>query len=283
MNYVKTAALLAALTALFLYLGHAIGGPAGVIVALGIAGLMNFLAYWHSDRIVLLMHGARPLQEREAPELFAIVRELTDRAGLPMPRLHLIPGDAPNAFATGRSPRYASVAVTRGLLQLLDKNEVGGVVAHELSHVQNRDTLIMTVAGTLAGALSMIANLALWGMLLGGRGSDDDDGGNPLGGLIGILLAPFAATLIQLAISRSREFHADEAAARLTGDPHALASALRRIEEWKQRAAPPRTSPAMAHLFISNPFSGGGLASLFSTHPSTDERIRRLEAMAPVA
>lgn len=279
MNYVKTAALLAALTALFLWIGHALGGPVGLGVALAFACIVNFLAYWHSDRIVLRMSHAQEVSPAEEPELWSAARALADRAGIPVPRLYIIPGDAPNAFATGRSPDKASVAVTRGLLQEMSHEELTGVLGHELSHVANRDTLIMTIAGTLAGALSMLADLAFWGMLLGG-GSDDDEAGNPLAGLLGIILAPFAAMLIQLAISRSREYHADEAGARLTGNPHGLANALRKMEEWKAHAAPPRTTPALAHLYIVNPFTASGLLALFGTHPPIAARIARLEAMA---
>ncbi len=278
MNYIKTACLLASLTALFLFVGHALGGPVGLGVALAFACIVNFLAYWHSDRIVLRMQHAREVSPAEEPELWAAARALADRALVPVPRLYLIPGDAPNAFATGRSPDRASIAVTQGLLRSMTHEELTGVLSHELSHVANRDTLIMAVAGTLAGALSMLADLAFWGMLFGG--GDDDEEGNPLAGLLGIILAPFAALLIQLAISRSREYHADEEGARLTGNPHGLASALRKMEEWKEHAAPPRTSPALAHLYIVNPFRTSGLLALFSTHPPIAERIARLEAMA---
>jgi heat shock protein HtpX len=240
--------------------------------------VMNFVAYWWSDKIVLRMYGAQEIDEAQAPELFGVVRRLAQRARIPMPRVYLIPEETPNAFATGRNPQNAAVAVTEGIMRLLDREELEGVLAHELSHVQNRDTLIMTVAATLAGALSHLANMAMWGAMFGGR--DDDEGGHPLGGLLGILIAPLAATLIQMAISRSREFLADEHGAHISGNPLALASALRKIEAWSQRIPMTAGSPATAHLFIINPFSGGGLVRLFSTHPSTEERIARLQALA---
>jgi len=242
------------------------------------AGVMNFVAYWWSDKIVLRMYGAQEIDEAQAPELFAVVRRLAQQAHIPMPRVYLIPQETPNAFATGRNPQNAAVAVTEGIMRLLDREELEGVLAHELSHVQNRDTLIMTVAATLAGALSHLANMAMWGAMFGGR--DDDEGGNPLVGLLGILVAPLAATLIQMAISRSREFLADEHGAHISGNPLALASALRKIEAWSQRIPMTAGSPATAHLFIINPFSGGGLVRLFSTHPSTEERIARLQALS---
>ena len=279
MNRIKSVALLAALTALLLWAGHALGGQAGLIVALLFAGVMNLGAYWFSDRIVLRMYRAQEVSAAEAPELHGIVQDLALRGGLPMPRVHLIPEDAPNAFATGRNPQKAAVAVTEGLLRLLNRDEIAGVLAHELGHVKNRDTLIMSIAATLGGALSMLADMALWGSLLGG--SDDEDSSNPMAGLLGILVAPFAAMLIQASISRSREFMADEAGAHLTGDPLALASALRRIDAWSRRIPMEAGTPATAHLLIANPFRGSGLVRLFSTHPTTEERVARLEAMRP--
>jgi heat shock protein HtpX len=278
LNRIKTMMLLAALTALFLFVGQALGGQTGFVLALIIAGLMNFASYWWSDKIVLRMYGAQPIMERDAPELFHVVRDLSARSNLPMPKVYLIPEETPNAFATGRNPQNAAVAVTIGLTRLLNKEELAGVLAHELGHVKNRDTLIMTVAATLAGALSMLANMAMWGALFGR--SDDDEEGSPLGGLLGIIFAPIAASLIQMAISRSREFMADEAGAHLSGNPLALASALGKIEMWSQRVPMQAGDPATAHLFIINPFSGKGLAGLFSTHPATEARIERLTAMA---
>jgi heat shock protein HtpX len=279
MNRVKTMMLLAALTALFLFVGQALGGRAGFVIALIFAGVMNFASYWWSDKIVLRMYGAQPISESEAPELFGVVRRLAERGNMPMPKVYVIPEEAPNAFATGRNPQNAAVAVTIGLTRLLNKEEMAGVLAHELGHVKNRDTLIMTVSATLAGALSMLANMAMWGAFFG-RSDDDEEGGNPLAGLLGIIIAPIAASLIQMAISRSREFLADEAGARLSGNPLALASALRKIEAWSLQVPMHAGTPATAHLFIINPFSGGGLASLFSTHPATEARIAKLEEMA---
>lgn len=281
MNQIKTLILLATLTALLLFVGQALAGRGGFMIALMFAGVMNFAAYWWSDKIVLRMYGAQEIDQAQAPDLFALVRGLAQRAQIPMPRVYLIPEETPNAFATGRNPQHAAVAVTEGIRRLLDRDELAAVLAHELGHVQNRDTLIMTVAATLAGALSHLANMAMWGAMLGGGSSRDEEGSsNPLAGLLGIILAPLAATLIQMAISRSREFAADEHGARLSGDPLALASALRKIESWSQRIPMMAGSPATAHLFIINPFSGGGLVRLFSTHPPTEERVARLQAMA---
>jgi heat shock protein HtpX len=273
--------LLATLTALLLWAGQALGGQGGFVLALMMAGVMNFGAYWWSDKIVLRMYGAQAITEAQAPELWAIVRQLAQRAQLPMPSVYMIPEDAPNAFATGRNPENAAVAVTAGLVRMLERDELAGVIAHELSHVKHRDTLVMTIAAALAGALSFLANMAMWGSLLGGGMSNDDDegGAHPIAGLLGILVAPIAASLIQMAISRSREFMADERGAALTQNPLALARALGKLESWKARVPMHAGSPATAHLFIVNPFSASGLASLFSTHPSTQERIKRLQAM----
>jgi heat shock protein HtpX len=282
MNRLKALLLLATLTALVVWAGQLVGGTSGMVLALAFAGVMNLGAWWWSDRLVLRLHGAREISEAAAPELYGIVRVLAERARLPMPRVYLIGEDAPNAFATGRSPQRAAVAVTEGLLHRLDRSEIAGVLAHELAHVRNRDTLVMTVAATLAGAVSMLANLGQWALLLGagGRGTDDvDEAPSPVFGLLGVLVAPFAAMLVQLAISRSREFQADEAGARLTRDPRALASALRKIDAWSRQVSLAAGTPATAHLFIVNPFAGGGLLRLFSTHPSTDARVARLLAM----
>ena len=281
MNRLKTLVLLSTLTALLLWAGHAMAGQGGLMMALVFATLMNFGAYWWSDKIVLRMYGAREISEAQAPALYSLVRELVGRAGLPMPKVYLIPQAAPNAFATGRNPDHAAIAVTEGLVTLLDRQELAAVVAHELGHVQNRDTLIMTVAATIAGAVSMLANLAHFGLIFGGsRSSEGDDRGHPLAGLLGVILAPIAAMLIQLAISRSREFLADATGARLSGNPLALASALQKLETLGRNVPMTAGSPATAHLFIVNPFSGGGLAGLFATHPSTAARIRRLEIIA---
>jgi heat shock protein HtpX len=273
----KTFVLLAALTALVLFIGRAIGGQTGLLIAIVMAAGMNFVSYWWSDKIVLRSYHAEEADESNAPELFAITRELAQRAQIPMPRVYIIPEETPNAFATGRNPENAAVAATVGLMRMLDRRELAGVIAHELGHVMNRDTLIMTVAASLAGA---IGNLAQYAMFFGGRSSDDDEGPNPLAGIVGVLIAMIAAPMIQMAISRSREFLADEAGARLTSDPLALASALRKIENWSQQIPMHAGSPATAHLFIINPFAGGGLTKLFSTHPSTQERVERLEALA---
>jgi heat shock protein HtpX len=279
MHAMKATMLLAGLTALFLWIGQSIGGQQGFLFALLLAGGMNFASYWWSDRIVLRMHGAEEVTEREAPELFGMVRRLALRAGLPMPRVYLIPEEAPNAFATGRDPAHGAVAVTHGLMRILDREELAGVIAHELAHIKHRDTLIMTIAATLAGAISMLANMAQWAMLFG-RSSEDEEGGNPVAGLVGILVAPFAAMLIQMAISRAREFVADEGGAAIGGNPMALASALRKIEGWSREVPMEAGSPATAHLFIVNPFAGGGMLRLFSTHPPTEERVTRLRALA---
>ncbi len=282
MNRTKTLILLATLTALLLWAGQALGGQNGLVFALALAGAMNIGAYWFSDKIVLRMYRAREITPVESSELHAMVRELAMRADVPMPRLYLIPEDAPNAFATGRDPQHGVVAVTEGLSRLLNRDEVAGVIAHELAHIKHRDTLVMCVAATLAGALSMLANMAMWGSLFGGgRSSDDEEhGSHPLAGLLGVLVAPLAATLIQMAISRGREFLADEAAARITGKPLVLADALRKIESCAGRMPMDSASPATAHLFIQNPFTGGGLVRLFSTHPPTKARVERLEALA---
>ncbi len=280
MNRLKTAMLLATLTALFLWIGYAIAGQAGFVIALLFTGAMNFASYWWSDRIVLRMYRAHEVSESQAPELFSIVHELAARAAMPMPRVYIVPEETPNAFATGRNPEHAAVAVTEGILRLLDRQELRAVLAHELGHVRNRDTLISTVSATIAGALSMLANMAMWGMMLGGSSDEDEEGGNPIGGLVGIILAPIAAGLIQMAISRSREFLADESGARLSGNPLALASALRKIDLMSRRVPISSGTPATAHLFIINPFKGANFARLFSTHPSTEARVERLEMMA---
>lgn len=277
MNRLKTLVLLAALTAVVLFLGQAVGGRQGLVLALGLAFVMNFVSYWFSDRIVLAMYRAKEVSPAEAPELHGIVRDLATRAGIPMPRVYVIPEEAPNAFATGRSPEKAAVAATEGLLRILNRDEVAGVMAHELGHVQNRDTLIMTVAAALAGAIGYLAQFA---MFFGGRHDDEEGSVNPIAAVVGAVVAMIAAPLIQMAISRSREFLADEAGARTTGNPLALASALRKLEGWKAEIPMRAATPATAHLMIVNPFTGGGLASLFSTHPSTAQRVARLEALA---
>lgn len=277
-NLVKTALLLAAMSALTLGVGQLIGGPRGLAYAGAIVVIMNALSFWFADSIALRLNGARQIERHQAPELFDTIEQLARRADLPMPRVYVVETDTPNAFATGRSPAKAAVAVTTGLLETMRPRELEGVLAHELSHVKNRDTLIMTVAATLAGLISQAAQLVFWygGALLGGGSHREDE--NRGGGLamIGLLIvAPLTATLLQLAISRSREFDADASAAELTGDPQGLASALSRLEGLNQ-ALPYDRSPASAHLFIVNPLSRKGVASLFSTHPPLSERIDRL-------
>jgi heat shock protein HtpX len=281
-NVFKTGLLLAVLTAMLVLIGGAIGGQQGMLIALVMAAALNFASYWFSDKIVLAAYGARPIEEAQAPRVYSIVRRLATRAGIPMPAVYLIPSDTPNAFATGRNPQHAAVAVTEGLLRMLDRDELAGVLAHELGHVKNRDTLVMTVAATIAGAVSMLASMAQWGMIFGGGRSSDDseEGTHPAAGLLGIILAPIAAMLIQMAISRSREFIADETGARVSGNPLALAGALLKIEASSRQVPMSAGTPATAHLFIINPFTGGGMLRLFSTHPSTEERVERLRAMA---
>ncbi len=279
-NLFKTALLLGVLTSLVVLIGGALGGQQGMLVAFVLAALMNFGAYWFSDRMVLAMSGAQPVDEAQAPGLYRIVRTLATRAGLPMPRLYVIPEDAPNAFATGRNPEHAAVAVTEGAMRILDEEELTGVLAHELSHVKNRDTLIMAVAATMAGAITYMAQMAQFAAIFGGRRDDDEDrGGGLLGTLFMAILAPIAATLIQLAISRSREFQADATGARIAGQPWGLAKALEKLE-MASGVARMEPAPATAHLFIVNPLSGGGLVNLFSTHPPIQERVARLRAMA---
>jgi heat shock protein HtpX len=275
-NRLKTLLLLAALTALVLFIGQAIGGRGGLMMAIVFACLMNFVSYWWSDKIVLRMYHAQEVTDAEAPELYGIVRQFAERANIPMPRVYIIPEETPNAFATGRNPKHAAVAATMGLMRMLDRRELAGVIGHELSHVMNRDTLIMTVAAALAGALGYLAQFAFF---FGGR-SDDDEAPNPMVALFGMLVALIAAPLIQMAISRSREYIADESGARLSNDPLALASALRKIDGWSKQIPIHSGSPETAHMFIINPFSGGGIANLFSTHPSTEDRVARLEALA---
>jgi heat shock protein HtpX len=280
-NLLKTAVMLAALTSLVVLIGDAIGGQQGMVIAFVLAVAMNFGSFWFSDRIVLAMYGAQPIEESQAPDLYRIVRRLTSKAGIPMPRVYLIQGDTPNAFATGRSPQHAAVAVTEGIMRMLDDDELEGVLAHELSHVKNRDTLTMTIAATLAGVITYLAHMAQWAAMFGGARRDDEEGGG--GGVFGTLLmailAPIAAMLIQLAISRAREFQADASGAQLAGRPWGLAKALEKLD-MAAKVTPMDATPATAHLFIVNPLRGGGLLALFSTHPPIQERIARLRAMA---
>ncbi len=277
-NMFKTALLLAVLTAMLIVIGGAIGGQQGMLVAFVLALAMNFFSYWFSDRIVLTMYGARPIDEAQAPGLYAIVRRLATRAGIPMPRVYLIPTETPNAFATGRSPQHAAVAVTEGILRLLDEEELEGVLAHELAHVANRDVLISTIAATLAGAITYLAHMAQWAAIFGGRQDDEEGGVNPVAAMLMAVLAPLAAMLVQLAVSRSREYQADASGAAYTRKPWGLAKALEKLQ-MAQHALPMQANPATAHLFIVNPLSGRALMNLFSTHPPIEERIARLRAM----
>jgi heat shock protein HtpX len=279
-NALKTTLLLGLLTGLLMWMGQFLGGTQGLVVGLVMAATMNLGSYWFSDKIVLKMYGARPLSEEQAPELFRIVRELAAGAHMPMPSVYLIPSDSPNAFATGRSPEHAAVAVTEGIMRLLTSDELRGVLAHELSHVRNRDTLISAVAATLAGVVMMVARMAQWAALFGGgmRRDEREEGNGALGLLAMVIVAPLAATVIQLAISRAREYEADSTGARLSHAPQALAGALEKIAVASARCPLP-AGPATAHLWIVNPLGGNWLAKLFSTHPPIEERIRRLRAM----
>ena len=279
-NTLKTTLLLGLLTGLLMWVGQLLGGTQGLAVFFVFAVVMNFGSYWFSDRIVLAAYGARELPEQDAPDLFRIVRELAVGAHMPMPRVYLIPRESPNAFATGRSPEHAAVAVTEGILRLLTLDELRGVLAHELSHVRNRDTLTSAIAATLAGAVMMVARMAQWAMLFGGwRRDDREEGSSGLEALVMIIVAPLAAMLIQLAISRAREYQADASGAQLSHAPHSLAAALEKIGAVSGRIPLP-AGPATAHLWIVNPLRGSWLAGLFSTHPPIEERIRRLRAMA---
>jgi heat shock protein HtpX len=280
MNQFKTFLLMLVLTGLFILVGTAIGGRNGAIYAFIFAALMNFFAYWFSDKIVLRMYRAQPVTQSEAPELYQIVAELVNKASLPMPKVYIVENDTPNAFATGRNPEHAAVAVTSGILGILSKEELMGVIGHELSHVQHRDILISSIAATIAGAISMLASMARWGAIFGvGRSSDDEGGGgNILFVLLFTMVASVAAMLIQMAISRSREYLADEGGAHLS-NPLSLAKALGKLETAAQRI-PMDANPSTAHMFIVNPLRGGGVLSLFSTHPPIEERIARLEEMA---
>jgi heat shock protein HtpX len=277
MNYLRTAVLLAGLTALFMGVGFLIGGQSGAIIALVIAAGMNFVAYWNADSLVLSMHGAQEIDARTAPELYRIVGELAARAGLPMPRVFLMDNPQPNAFATGRNPQHAAVAVTSGLLQMLREDEIAGVIAHELAHIKNHDTLTMTITATIAGAISMLAQ---FGLFFGNRGSNNSMG--IIGTLAMVILAPIAAMLVQMAISRTREYGADALGARISGHPLALASALARIDNAAHQIENPDAEqhPATAHLFIINPLSGARMDNLFATHPATENRIAALRDIA---
>lgn len=276
-NTFKTALLLTALTLFLLFMGQIFGGQRGLVIAFGLAVVMNFVSYFYSDKIALAMYRAQPVTREQLPRAFTVVERLTQKMSIPMPRMYVIPTDSPNAFATGRNPNHASVAMTEGILNLLTDEELEGVLAHELGHVRNRDILISSVAATLAGAITMLARMGYWASLFGGMGDRDDrDRGGGLMALLMLILAPIAATLIQLAVSRSREYQADATGAQVTGNPYALASALKKLDADSKRV-PLQASPSTAHLFIVAPLLGGvSFANLFSTHPPIAKRIERL-------
>jgi heat shock protein HtpX len=280
MNTLKTALLLGALTGLLMLIGGYFGGRQGVVIAFVFATVMNFVSYWFSDKIVLKMYAANEVTEREAPELYTLVRNLALRDGLPMPRVYIVPGDTPNAFATGRNEHHAVVAVTEGILRILNRDELEGVIAHELSHIKDRDILIGSIAATIAGAIVMLANMAQWAAIFGFGGRDDEEGGGgALGLILMAILAPIAATIIQMAISRSREYLADREGAQLSRKPIGLASALEKLSRASQ-VMPMDANPSTAHMFIVNPLTGRAFMNLFSTHPPIEERIARLKNMA---
>lgn len=276
MNVFKTAVLMTALTLLLIWAGGAMGGRSGMTIALIFAFVMNVTTYWFSDKIVLKMYKAKEVTQSEAPELYSIVRNLAQRAALPMPKVYIIEQPQPNAFATGRNPEHAAVAVTSGIMQILSHEELEGVLAHELAHVKHRDILIGTVAATVAGAISYLAHMAQWAMIFGGR--DNNGRGNPIASIAMMIVAPIAAMLIQMAISRSREYAADAGGARIAGNPRHLASALKKLQ-MASKQIPMNASPATAHMFIVNPLSAKGFSNLFSTHPPMEERIARLQSM----
>jgi heat shock protein HtpX len=282
MNTFKTTILLASLTGLLIVFGNLIGGSHGATIALVIAGVMNFASFWFSDKIVLSMYRAKPVGPSDAPQLYKVVQRICEKNSIPMPKVYIIEDQSPNAFATGRSPTHASVAATTGILRILSEDELEGVMAHELAHVQNRDTLTSTIAATIAGAITWVAQMVQWSAMFGGA-RDDDDNNNPLGmagALLMAILAPIAAMLIQMAISRSREFAADEAGARMCGKPLSLANALSKLERGASAIPIHGGSPSTAHLFIVNPFRSGGIAGLFSTHPPMDQRIEKLQQLS---
>ena len=281
-NALKTALLLGLLTGFMILVGDRLGGQNGMIVALIFAAVMNFVSYFFSDKIALMTYRAQPVTRADLPRVYEVVERITQRQGLPMPKIYVIPTESPNAFATGRNPSHASVAVTQGILRLLDDEELAGVLAHELGHVRNRDILISSIAATLAGAITILARMAYWGALFGGMGGRDREerGGGGIGALFMLILAPIAAMLIQLAVSRSREYQADETGAHFTGNPYALARALQKLDAYSKRI-PLVASPSSAHLFIVQPLMGMDFASLFSTHPPIRKRIERLTGRPP--
>ena len=279
MNGLKTTVLMVTLTLMLVAFGGILGGRTGMTFALIMAFGMNFISYWFSDKIVLRMYGAQQVSEAEAPELYGIVRRLAHKAELPMPKVYIMNEDQPNAFATGRNPAHGAVAVTTGIMRMLSREELEGVLAHELSHIKHRDILVSTVAATIAGAISYLAQMAQWAMIFGGGRRDDDEGGNPIAAIVMMIVGPIAAMLVQLAISRSREYGADDGGARLCGNPRYLANALKKLGMASQRI-PMDANPATSHMFIVNPLTGGGIMKLFSTHPPIEERIARLESMS---
>jgi heat shock protein HtpX len=279
MNNIKTLFLLVTLTLVLVWAGGALGGKQGMTIALIFALGMNFISYWFSDKIVLRMYGAKQVTEAEAPDLYSIVRSLVQKAGMPMPKVYIMDQEQPNAFATGRNPNHAAVAVTSGIMRILTREELQGVIGHELTHIKNRDILISTIAATIAGAISYLAQMAQWAMIFGGHRGDDDEGGSPIAAFVMMIVGPIAALIIQMAISRSREYAADSGGAEISGNPRYLAGALRKLDMASHKI-PMHANPATSHMFIVNPFSGGGILKLFSTHPPIEERIARLESMS---
>ncbi|MDP2302012.1 MAG: zinc metalloprotease HtpX [Ignavibacteria bacterium] len=279
MNTLKTVFLMTLMMVLFLFVGNLLGGQTGLMIAFIFALLMNFGSYWFSDKIVLAMYKARQVDAQAAPKLYGMVEELSQRAALPMPKVYVIDNPTPNAFATGRNPQNAAVAVTTGILKILNNDELAGVIAHELAHIKHRDILIGTITATLVGTITYLAQMASWAMMFGGR-SDDREEGSPIASLVMIILAPIAATILQLAISRSREFIADEGGAQMTGNPLSLASALTKLVQANEVRPIENAKPATAHMFIVNPLFGGGVTKLFSTHPPIEERVNRLRMLA---
>ena len=278
MNGLKTMALMVSLTLLLVFVGAALGGKNGMTIALIFAFVMNFVTYWFSDKIVLKMYKAKQVTEAEAPDLFGTVRRLAQKAELPMPKVYIMEQEQPNAFATGRNPKHGAVAVTTGIMSILSSEELEGVLAHELAHIKNRDILVGTIAATIAGAISYLAQMAQWAMIFGGRSSDEGEHGNPLATIVMMIVGPIAAMLVQMAISRSREYGADAGGAKISGNPLHLANALKKLQMASQKV-PMNANPATSHMFIVNPLTGGGILKLFSTHPPIEERIKRLNSI----
>jgi heat shock protein HtpX len=278
MNGLKTMTLMVTLTMLLVFVGAALGGKNGMTIALVFAFGMNFITYWFSDKIVLKMYRAQQVTEAEAPELFETVRRLAQKAELPMPKVYIMEQEQPNAFATGRNPKHGAVAVTTGIMRILSREELEGVLAHELAHIKHRDILVGTVAATIAGAISYLAQMAQWAMIFGGRSNEEGEQGNPLASIVMMIVGPIAAMVVQMAISRSREYGADAGGANISGNPLHLANALKKLQMASQRI-PMDANPATSHMFIVNPLTGGGILKLFSTHPPIEERVARLESM----